>query len=135
MISSSTRRALALAAVLGLVGCKEEGSPGVADAEAPDAAAVDAAADGFRDSVEGDPRFAGLMVTQLVIEDGWLAMALGPQQPQRTAWRSDVSSTRMKSSKCCQRMYCGSMKGAPVASPSAKVRFSASHWARACQVR
>ncbi|MCA9233833.1 MAG: hypothetical protein KDA44_00065 [Planctomycetales bacterium] len=43
--------------------------------------------------VEGDPRFAGLMVTQLVIEDGWLAMALGPQQPQRTAWRSETATT------------------------------------------
>lgn len=44
--------------------------------------------------VENDPRFAGLMVTQLVIEDGWLAMALGPKAPERTAWRTEVASER-----------------------------------------
>lgn len=42
--------------------------------------------------VEGDPRFAGLMVTQLVIEDGWVAMALGPKSPERTAWRSETAA-------------------------------------------
>ncbi len=35
-----------------------------------------------------DPRFAGLMVTQLVIEDGWIGLALGPASPRRTAWRT-----------------------------------------------
>ena len=35
-----------------------------------------------------DPRFAGLMVTQLVIDDGWLAISLGPATPDRTAWRT-----------------------------------------------
>lgn len=35
-----------------------------------------------------DPRFAGLMVTQLVIEDGWIGLALGPASPRRTAWRA-----------------------------------------------
>jgi hypothetical protein len=38
----------------------------------------------FRD----DPRFAGLMVTQLVIDDGWIALSLGPAMPERTAWRT-----------------------------------------------
>ena len=35
-----------------------------------------------------DPRFAGLMVTQLVIDDGWVAVSIGPALPQRTAWRT-----------------------------------------------
>jgi hypothetical protein len=35
-----------------------------------------------------DPRFAGLMVTQLVIDDGWLAVSLGPATPSRVAWRT-----------------------------------------------
>jgi hypothetical protein len=35
-----------------------------------------------------DPRFAGLMVTQLVIDDGWVALSLGPATPNRTAWRT-----------------------------------------------
>jgi len=35
-----------------------------------------------------DPRFSGLMVTQLVIEDGWIGLALGPTTPRRTAWRA-----------------------------------------------
>jgi len=35
-----------------------------------------------------DPRLAGLMVTQLVIEDGWVGLALGPAHPRRTAWRA-----------------------------------------------
>ncbi len=38
----------------------------------------------FRD----DPRFASLMVTQLVIDDGWIALSLGPARPERTAWRT-----------------------------------------------
>ncbi|QDU58124.1 hypothetical protein [Aeoliella mucimassa] len=32
-----------------------------------------------------DPRLAGLMITQLVIDDGWLGIALGPEQPTRSA--------------------------------------------------
>ncbi len=39
-------------------------------------------------NLQGDPRLAGLMVTQLVIEDGWIALALGPIQAERNAWRS-----------------------------------------------
>ena len=35
-----------------------------------------------------DPRFAGLMVTQLVIDDGWVAVSIGPARPHRTAWRT-----------------------------------------------
>jgi len=37
-----------------------------------------------------DGRLAGLMVTQLVIEDGWVGLALGPAHPRRTAWRVPV---------------------------------------------
>ena len=37
-----------------------------------------------------DPRFAGLMVTQLVLEDGWIGLALGPANPRRTAWRASM---------------------------------------------
>lgn len=40
------------------------------------------------EEVRSDPRLDGLMVTQLVIDDGWLAVALGPHHPQRLAWRS-----------------------------------------------
>lgn len=39
-------------------------------------------------TLEADSRFAGLMVTQLVIDDGWLALALGPTTADRTAWRT-----------------------------------------------
>lgn len=35
-----------------------------------------------------DPRFAGLMVTQLVLEDGWIGIAIGPAHARRTALRS-----------------------------------------------
>jgi hypothetical protein len=35
-----------------------------------------------------DPRLAGLMVTQLVLEDGWLGLAVGPEGVQRVAERS-----------------------------------------------
>jgi hypothetical protein len=35
-----------------------------------------------------DPRLNGLMVTQLVIDDGWLALSVGPATPERTAWRT-----------------------------------------------
>jgi hypothetical protein len=34
-----------------------------------------------------DPRFDDLMVTQLVLEDGWLGMAVGPTVEGRTAER------------------------------------------------
>jgi hypothetical protein len=32
-----------------------------------------------------DPRLAGLMITQLVLKDGWIGLALGPAHPQRAA--------------------------------------------------
>jgi hypothetical protein len=38
--------------------------------------------------IDEDPRFAGLMVTQLVIDDGWVALSIGPTLPNRTAWRT-----------------------------------------------
>jgi hypothetical protein len=41
-----------------------------------------------------DPRFAGLMVTQLVIDDGWLALSVGPATPERTAWRTRGVATK-----------------------------------------
>jgi len=44
-----------------------------------------------------DQRFAGLMVTQLVLENGWVAMAVGPSYPQRTAWRNAGSSAESES--------------------------------------
>jgi hypothetical protein len=51
-----------------------------------------------RKTLEDDPRFDGLMVTQLVIDDGWMAMALGPVTTDRTAWRTPnyVLGTEMK---------------------------------------
>lgn len=33
----------------------------------------------------GDPRLEGLMLTQLVIDDGWLGIAIGPERTNRTA--------------------------------------------------
>ncbi len=41
-----------------------------------------------------DQRFTGLMVTQLVIDDGWVAMSLGPALPNRTAWRTRTGAMR-----------------------------------------
>jgi hypothetical protein len=38
--------------------------------------------------IGADPRLAGLMVTQLVIDDGWVALSVGPAYPERTAWRT-----------------------------------------------
>jgi hypothetical protein len=35
-----------------------------------------------------DPRLTGLMITQLVLEDGWLGLAVGPAGSQRVAERS-----------------------------------------------
>ena len=35
---------------------------------------------------EPDPRLAGLMITQLVIDEGWIGLALGPERENRTAW-------------------------------------------------
>ena len=32
-----------------------------------------------------DQRLAGLMITQLVLEDGWIGLAIGPGSPERTA--------------------------------------------------
>ncbi|MEM9657668.1 MAG: hypothetical protein AAF961_04830, partial [Planctomycetota bacterium] len=40
---------------------------------------------------ESDERLAGLMVTQLVIDDGWVALALGPESSRRTVWRTRTS--------------------------------------------
>jgi hypothetical protein len=39
-------------------------------------------------AVTADPRVQGMMVTQLVIDDGWVALSVGPATPQRTAWRT-----------------------------------------------
>jgi hypothetical protein len=41
-----------------------------------------------------DPRLAGMMITQLVIDDGWIALSVGPATPQRTAWRTRGVETR-----------------------------------------
>ena len=41
-----------------------------------------------KQNVASDPRLAGLMVTQLVIDDGWIGLALGPRFDGRTAWRT-----------------------------------------------
>jgi hypothetical protein len=41
-----------------------------------------------------DPRFKGLMVTQLVIDDGWVAMSIGPALPNRVAWRTRDAEVR-----------------------------------------
>jgi hypothetical protein len=41
-----------------------------------------------------DERLAGLMVTQLVIDDGWLALAIGPRTQQRVAWRTHDTTGR-----------------------------------------
>ncbi|MCC6491899.1 MAG: hypothetical protein IT424_02640 [Pirellulales bacterium] len=35
-----------------------------------------------------DARFKGLMITQLVIDDGWVAVSLGPERPDRVVWRT-----------------------------------------------
>jgi hypothetical protein len=35
-----------------------------------------------------DPRLEGLMITQLVLEDGWLGLAIGPADRERVAERS-----------------------------------------------
>jgi hypothetical protein len=35
-----------------------------------------------------DPRLADLMITQLVLEDGWLGIAIGPATSERVAERS-----------------------------------------------
>jgi hypothetical protein len=40
--------------------------------------------------LDGDPRFAGMMVTQLVVDDGWFALSLGPIVQDRVAWRTRV---------------------------------------------
>jgi hypothetical protein len=41
-----------------------------------------------------DPRLNGLMVTQLVIDDGWVALSVGPATPERTAWRTRGAATQ-----------------------------------------
>ena len=35
-----------------------------------------------------DKRLAGLMITQLVLEDGWIGLAIGPGSAERTAERT-----------------------------------------------
>ncbi len=47
--------------------------------------------------LESDKRLSGLMVTQLVIEDGWLALALGPASAERTAWRTPTYQVEAES--------------------------------------
>lgn len=37
-----------------------------------------------------DPRLEGLMVTQLVITDGWIGLSVGPEFAGRTAWRTSA---------------------------------------------
>lgn len=44
--------------------------------------------------INDDPRFAGMMVTQLVIDDGWTALSLGPAHADRTAWRTRTSAVK-----------------------------------------
>jgi hypothetical protein len=41
----------------------------------------------FRPDDPKDPRLAGLMITQLVLEDGWLGVSIGPQTGGRIAER------------------------------------------------
>ena len=42
----------------------------------------------LRADLENDPRLAGLMVTQLEIENGWIALALGQAHPKRVSQRA-----------------------------------------------
>jgi hypothetical protein len=42
----------------------------------------------FRPDNPADPRLAGLMITQLVLEDGWLGAAIGPRTAKRVAERN-----------------------------------------------
>lgn len=42
----------------------------------------------LRIDTEADSRFAGLAITQLVLEDGWLGLAIGPASKDRVAERS-----------------------------------------------
>jgi len=42
----------------------------------------------LRAELGSDPRLAGLMVTQLEIEKGWIGLAIGPAHAKRTAWRT-----------------------------------------------
>jgi hypothetical protein len=41
----------------------------------------------FRPEDPADPRLAGLMITQLVLEDGWLGVSIGPATTGRVAER------------------------------------------------
>ncbi len=45
----------------------------------------------FQTGPESDPRWDGLMVTQLEITAGWFALAIGPRQPERVAWRTSAA--------------------------------------------
>ena len=42
----------------------------------------------LRADLASDARLAGLMVTQLEITGGWIALALGPAHAERTAWQT-----------------------------------------------
>jgi hypothetical protein len=50
---------------------------------------------GLASRIDGDPRLAGLMITQMVIDDGWIAMSIGPASPERTAWRTRAAAPRV----------------------------------------
>jgi hypothetical protein len=41
-----------------------------------------------------DPRLEGLMVTQLVIDEGWIGLSVGPEFEGRTAWRTQAHTQR-----------------------------------------
>jgi len=44
----------------------------------------------IKKELEDDSRVAGTMITQLVLDDGWIAVALGPAYEKRTAWRTPL---------------------------------------------
>ncbi len=41
-----------------------------------------------------DPRLEGLMVTQLVIDEGWIGLSVGPEFEGRIAWRTQARTQR-----------------------------------------
>ncbi|RIK80851.1 MAG: hypothetical protein DCC67_08855 [Planctomycetota bacterium] len=41
-----------------------------------------------------DPRLDGMMITQLVIDDGWVAASLGPARADRVVWRTHGTERR-----------------------------------------
>ncbi|MEO2047344.1 MAG: hypothetical protein ABGX16_12320 [Pirellulales bacterium] len=40
------------------------------------------------EKIQQDPRTNGLMITQLIIDQGWIGVAWGKKTPERVAWRS-----------------------------------------------